>query len=182
MAKLGNDWLYIGLGIGAIYLVYKLTSPITNAANSVSNLASQATQDVGNVLGSVTSATSGTATGVTGAVSSYFTPNSQLGMFDVVTKSPLVWYQEAYNQLISAWTNFTSNVQGMLPQNYSPVSSTVPTSTTPVATSAKGGVITYGQAINIQSTAAAATKALTPQTTLFGQKVYASIPQASFGK
>lgn len=38
MAKLGEDWIFIGLGIGAIYLVYKSTAPVTNSLDSVSKV------------------------------------------------------------------------------------------------------------------------------------------------
>lgn len=37
MVKLGDDWLYIGLGIGAIYLIYKATKPVTDTLQNVSD-------------------------------------------------------------------------------------------------------------------------------------------------
>lgn len=39
MAKLGEDWIFIGLGLGAAYLVYKATKGITGITDSVSNTA-----------------------------------------------------------------------------------------------------------------------------------------------
>lgn len=44
MAKsgIGSDWLYIGLGIGALYLVYKLGNPVKDIGEDVSSLTGSA--------------------------------------------------------------------------------------------------------------------------------------------
>ena len=41
MVKLGSDWAYIGLGIGAVYLVYKLTKPVTDLTSSIAEAGNQ---------------------------------------------------------------------------------------------------------------------------------------------
>lgn len=38
MAKLQEDWIFLGLGIGAIYLVYKSTKPVTDVLDTTGDL------------------------------------------------------------------------------------------------------------------------------------------------
>jgi hypothetical protein len=40
MAKLGSDWMWIGVGAAALYVAYKLTKPTVELADSASNLGS----------------------------------------------------------------------------------------------------------------------------------------------
>lgn len=55
--KLGEDWVFIGLGLGAVYLVYKLTKPVTELVDTASNITTDAltsadsvVRDAGNTL------------------------------------------------------------------------------------------------------------------------------------
>jgi len=45
----GNDWMYIGLGIGALYAVYKLVGPVAKVEEAVGDLAVDTIQGVGNI-------------------------------------------------------------------------------------------------------------------------------------
>lgn len=46
MARLGTDWVFIGLGLGAIYLVYKSTKPVTDVLNTASGLVQDTVQTI----------------------------------------------------------------------------------------------------------------------------------------
>jgi len=70
MGKLGEDWLFIGLGIGAVYLVYKLTKPVSDTVSTVSNALNPPLQNVGDIL-----------TVTTGAVE-----NGLRGLFETLPK------------------------------------------------------------------------------------------------
>jgi len=50
MGKYNDDLVWAGLGIGAIYLVYKLTKPITESVEGVSKVTTTLTDDVSNSL------------------------------------------------------------------------------------------------------------------------------------
>ena len=53
MARIGSDWLFVGLGLGALYLVYKSTKPVTDSLGSVSSVVGTASNLANDVLGSV---------------------------------------------------------------------------------------------------------------------------------
>lgn len=46
----GEDWLYIGLGAGALYAIYRLVQPLTKATDSVSNLVSGAADSAAGIF------------------------------------------------------------------------------------------------------------------------------------
>jgi len=80
--KLGTDWLYIGLGIGAIYLVYKLTKPVSDVAGDVAGI----TNAVGDTAEKV-------IYGLSDTVGNVFTPvetGSYPSVSEWLFKSPLV--------------------------------------------------------------------------------------------
>lgn len=53
MAGLKDDWVWIGLGIGAVYLIYKTTKPVTNTLDAVGNAIGEATQSTGSAISEV---------------------------------------------------------------------------------------------------------------------------------
>lgn len=60
MAKLGNDWLFIGLGLGVLYLTSRIGKPTEKLADSVATIGGQ--------VSDVTGATSGLLVDTIGAL------------------------------------------------------------------------------------------------------------------
>lgn len=58
MGKLGSDWVYIGLAVGAVYAVYKLTKPVSDTTAGVGTALTNATTSASNVIGSAGSGAS----------------------------------------------------------------------------------------------------------------------------
>lgn len=50
MARMGSDWVYIGLGVGAIYLVYKATSGISKVTDAIGDTTKTIGESVSNLF------------------------------------------------------------------------------------------------------------------------------------
>jgi len=117
--KLGTDWLFIGLGLGAIYLVYKGTAPVTKALDSASGLVGSAAGLGSNVLDSLSS-------GVTAiAQNDPFTLSPSSGgnpvsIKDWLFKSPLVTIPSEVGYFMNQFASTPASQQTSNPINYSP--------------------------------------------------------------
>lgn len=84
MAKLGNDWLFIGLGIGAIYLVSRLGKPVEDVGGDIARVTDSAAGLLQTTLGLVDTSLQGyglfakNLASTAGSVATNYSPNSSL--------------------------------------------------------------------------------------------------------
>jgi hypothetical protein len=97
MAKLGNDWLWIGLGIAAIYGAYKLGNPLKQVGEDVARVTG-ATAGLVETVGNA-------ASGAVVAATTPFTLSNPSGLpsvSDFLFKSPLVTVPATAKYLIDS--------------------------------------------------------------------------------
>lgn len=104
MAKMQEDWVFIGLGIGALYLLYKSSEPVVKAIDSVSGVVQSAGNLSSNVLDKANDAVD--------LVSKPFSPvtNTFPTVSDYLFKSPVVTAPKLVNSALSKITDYVKSL------------------------------------------------------------------------